>query len=374
MKMRIRFYIGLLPLFFLLSSCMDDGEWYEINRVDPAEDTLLNRYIAEQSGLFILNEGNLFYHNASLSYYFIDSLKVLNDVFFRANALPLGDVASSLSIRDSLAYIVVNNSGRIYAMDIRDFSLKGEITGLVSPRFIHFVGHNKAYVSDLYARSISIVDPVGLKLTGRIDVNNGNPDFYQHSTEKMVGWGNQVFVACWSYDNTILVVDSETDRVRDSITVVKQPVDMEMDRFGRLWVLSDGGYPGSPYGYEQPGLTRINPVSLEIEKLIPLEQRNRPTGIAMNGTGDTLYFINRDVYRLPVLSEKEPEIFIHSPYTTGFTSGFYGLAVDPFTSDVYVADAIDHVQRGTIYRYDVNGNLMDSFKAGIIPSEFAFRP
>ena len=54
---------------------------------------------ASGSGLFILNEGNFQYGNATLSYYDPAARKVENEVFYRANAMRLGDVAQSMTVR-----------------------------------------------------------------------------------------------------------------------------------------------------------------------------------------------------------------------------------------------------------------------------------
>jgi len=37
---------------------------------------------------------------------------------------------------------------------------------------------------------------------------------------------------------------------------------------------------------------------------------------------------------------------------------YYGLTVNPFNSEVYVADAIDYVQDGVILRYSPEGELL----------------
>ena len=70
---------------------MDDDAWYEMNVLDVKFDTSLNNAISRQTGVFVLNEGNFMYDNASLSYYDLDSMKVLNQVFYRTNGVPLGD-------------------------------------------------------------------------------------------------------------------------------------------------------------------------------------------------------------------------------------------------------------------------------------------
>ena len=61
-------------------------------------------------GLFICNEGNFQYGNATLSYYNPETKTVQNEIFYRANAMKLGDVCQSMIIRDGIGWVVVNNS------------------------------------------------------------------------------------------------------------------------------------------------------------------------------------------------------------------------------------------------------------------------
>jgi DNA-binding beta-propeller fold protein YncE len=324
-------------------------------------------------GVYIVNEGNFMYGNSSLSFYDPTEKRVYNDVFQARNSVPLGDVAQSIKLWNNMGFIVVNNSGKIYVIDSRTAEFKGSISGLSSPRYVHIVDSQKAYVTDLYARKITIFNPETFQITGKILVNNSKSEFNQHSTEQMIQYKNWIFVNCWSYDNKILVIDSNTDQLIDSIEVFKQPNSMVIDKYNKIWVLTDGGFEGNPYGYEQPGLIKIDAGTREIERSFRFALGEHPLKLCINSTSDTIFYLNRHVWRMSVTDTRIPEQpFINSENTSSY-GGFYCLGIDPVNSEIYIGDAIDHSQNGIIYRYTQSGKLIDEFKVGISPGNLAFK-
>jgi DNA-binding beta-propeller fold protein YncE len=350
-KQKIK-YLLLQALWFAAFSCMDYKPTGE-NDFDYRND----------NGVFIVNEGNFMYGNASLSYYSPEKKIVENEVFIQANGIKLGDVAQSMTIRNGLGYIVVNNSGIIFIIDINTFKVTGTITGFVSPRHIHFVSDNKLYVSDLYGAKIYIVNPSTRKITGSISTGK------HKSTEQMLQHGKFVYTNCWSYDNKILIIDSETDQIADSITVGIQPNSMVIDKNGKLWVLADGGYENNPYGYEIPSLYCINTANLTVEQKFDFRLNDSPSSLCINNTGDTIYFINKSVWRMSVLDTNlPPQPFI--PYNGTL---YYGLGISPHTSEIYLTDAIDYVQKGKMYKYTPQAICVDTVTTGICPVALCFK-
>lgn len=319
------------------------------------------------SGLFITNEGNFQYGNATLSYYDPETKTVENEVFYRANGMKLGDVAQSMIIRDGIGWVVVNNSHVIFAIDIDTFREVGRITNLTSPRYIHFVTDEKAYVTQIWDYRIFIVNPKTYQITGYIECPD--MDMESGSTEQMVQYGKYVYVNCWSYQNRILKIDTETDEIVDELVVGIQPTSLVMDKNHKLWTITDGGYEGSPYGHEAPSLYRIDAATFTVEQQFAFGFGDWPSEVQLDGTGDTLYWINKDIWRMDVEADRVPV----RPFIEYKETLFYGLTINPVNGDVYVADAIDYQQPGMIYRYTTEGELIDEFYAGIIPGAFCWK-
>ncbi len=362
------FLISSLLVIFL-NSCMNDDSIHNFKKLNTTQN----------SGVFIINEGNFTYSNASLSFYNPESKQNLNNIFYNTNTLPLGDIAQSMTIRDSLAYIVINNSGKIYIINKNTFKYVAKIVGLTSPRYIHFITDAKAYVSDLYSKSITIIDPLSHSIIGYINLNNHNDDYEQHNAEQMITYANKIYVNSWSYDNKILIINSNTDVIEDSITVGKQPNSMVLDKKNHLWVLSDGGFSGSSYGQENASLVQIDLSNNSILKTFTFDDIDAsPSHLKTNMDKDSLFFIygnwgtslaNAGVFTMSIETSFLPQQAT-IPQQNGI---FYTLGLDKSTSELYISNAKDYSQNGEVYRFTSSGVAIDTFKVGINPGNFCFK-
>jgi hypothetical protein len=317
-----------------------------------------------ENGVFILNQGNFTAGNASLSYFQNEGEKLYNNLFFEVNGVPLGDVAQSMTFDGTTAYIVVNNSGLIYELDSRSVEYQAKISGLTSPRYMTIINHEKAYVSDLYTTGISIVDLNAKQLTGVVEVGR--------STEEMALIGNEIFAANWSgygqslRNDKILVINIFHDELTDSISVGLEPNSMVVDKNGYLWVLCSGGYLNE----EIPTLWKMDAPNRHIVSTFTFDDINTsPDNLEINGTGDSIFFLNRGVFRMSIDDSHLPNnVFIEE----GNDKYFLYLGVDPMNGNIYVSDALDYSQNGYVYRYGPAGNLLGQLNVGIIPGPFGF--
>lgn len=322
---------------------------------------------ATGTGLFICNEGNFQYSNGTLSYYNPENNEVQNEVFFRANGYRLGDVVQSMTIHGDKGWIVVNNSHVIFAIDTKTFKEVGRIENLTSPRYIHFVNDEKAYVTQIWDNRICIVNPKKYEIIGFITV----PDMSMEngSTEQMIQYGKFVYCNCWSYQNRIIKIDTETNEVVGELKVGIQPTSLVLDKYNKMWTITDGGYEGSPYGYEAPSLYKIDAETFTVEKQFKFRLGDAPSELQLNGERDKLYWINKDIWKMDVTANRVPVW----PFLESRDTKYYGLTVNPVNDEVYVADAIDYQQQGIIYRYSHEAKLLDEFYVGIMPGAFCWR-
>ncbi len=306
-------------------------------------------------GIFVVNEGNFTWANSSLSFFDKSGETFHPDIFAEANGIPLGDVAYSMTVYKNKGYIVVNNSGLIYIVNLSDMKYSGKITGLVSPRQMLVVNDSLAYVSDLYNTRIVKINPFTQSVTGYINIGC--------SSESMLLVNGKIIVSSWSYNNKVFAFDALTGNITDSVTVGKQPNSMVSDVNGNIWVLCDGCFAGSTYGEENPSLWCLTPVDLsEIKHFVFPGIQDSPVRLCMNATKDTLFYINKSICRQSI-NEASLQT---TPFISSNGRNFYGLNVQA-NNEIVVTDAKNYINSGDMLIYSSSGQLKKTYTTGVNP-------
>jgi YVTN family beta-propeller protein len=338
-----KFYLLILLLAFLVS-CSEDPD--VIIGYNPYDD-----------GVFVLNEGNFGGGTGSLSFYSYDNDTLYNNLFESINERPLGDVAFSMNTLNDKAYIVVNNSGKIEVINKNSLKSISTISGLVSPRNISFTGENKAYVSSLYSDSLVILNLAGNSIQGYINI--------RRTSEGIITAGNYAYVANWLGDE-IMVINTLTDQVIDSVKVGIEPESMVKDKNDMLWVLCNGGWARENFAE----LIKINTVINEVEERYTFPViTDSPLCLQIDGSGENLYFIEKGVRKMNISDGALPASTL-IPESGHY---FYKIGINPVNSDVFITDAFDYQHNGTVQRYDKDGQLISTHTADIIPAFLYFR-
>ena len=360
MMKKTLFNIFILGLLLTFVSCNDDDP------VTPKEHNIAK-------GLFVLNEGMFTNANSSLTFYDPETDTVENNLFYRVNLSPLGDVANSMMMDETGMYIVVNNSKYIYKVDPKTMKYQSKLDGFVLPRYMFSIDRNKAYVSDQGLTGLWIVNPETMQKTGFIELGN--------TTEKMVRVGDEVIVTNWSNyyqpetsNSTIQFVNVETDELVGEMTVAAEPNTIVKDKNDNVWVLCSGGYmPPS-----EPALFCINPVTREIIKRFDFAIGDYPTAMDIDNEGENLYILNGSyanlhLYKMSINDDVLPTTpFIYSQQSTDDEPRTFYNVILSEDGDVYITDSKDHSQNGEVLRYRSNGEFITSFSAGIAPKAMMF--
>lgn len=329
---------------------------------DPDEQITEKPDYSFTKGVFVLNEGNFMQGNGSVSFCPAGSNKVTNDIFYAANQKPTGDVIQSMLICGSEAWVVANNSGKIEIVNLKDFKQISTIIGLTSPRHLLMVNKTKIYLSDVYKPELKVIDISTKSVVKTVKCTK--------TIEKMLLLDGRVFMLNWSAyggytNNTLMVADTSTDLITNTVQLSKEPNSLVADKNGKLWILCSGGFLHE----EKARLFCMNPVDLSIVAEFAFNnQLASPSQLCLNKTNDTLFFLDKHVFRMAITDANLPQ----QPIVNGDNKLFYALGVSPDNSMVYVSDAIDYQQKGTVYVYNSTGRELYSFKAGIIPGAFVF--
>jgi YVTN family beta-propeller protein len=327
----------------LLNSCKEPD-----NDDNPTPSTP-----AAYDGVFIINEGGFNKGNASIDFYNRADGKQTKGLFNNINNRPLGDIFQSMSKVGDNFYLVVNNSSKIEVVSAKDFKSVATISNLGSPRFLLSPSSSngeKAYVTDLFGGVIHVLNLKSNTKTKSITLSGWS--------EEMVEANNSVYVNN-SGNKKIFVIDPTSDAIKDSIELTATPNGIVKDKNNKIWLLLDttGGQKGK--------LARVNTTTNTIEASVDVGDIGYSSDLTINGAGDKLYYTKADgLYEMDITATI-------APASVKKAGNFYSIGIDPSTGTIYLGDALDFNQDGTITTIKTDGSE-NTFKAGINPGRFFF--
>jgi len=352
----------------LLASCKDDQEAQLPDQ--PYDD-----------GVLVINGGNFFQNNGTISYLQRNSNIVQENIFNVANgtaSLPPADGRiEGYAEASETGVIIFDNdtpgADKLVFVDASTFKKKSELSApsVENPRAIVMINERKAYVTNWDVLNedwtykdgfITIIDPENGEESGKFHVGQG--------PEEMVIYQNRVFVgrAPWT-SHELAVIDTNTDQVIASIPFNSWPNPIGVDVNGKLWVK------------ERNNLHKINPTSLEVEQTVQVGNDSNKSIGAATLTADknhlfvVLSYSNEEtnweeVGDTYLFNIAETQINIENPVLRRV---FTGLAADPISQQIYGGITPSLTQAGYVLRLSPTGELLDSVKVEISPEGFYFK-
>jgi DNA-binding beta-propeller fold protein YncE len=331
------------------------------------------------TGVFVINRGNFFDNNGSISLINSTTKALSFDIFQTENVNSLAGGVSDYAEIDGKGIILVDNAtagkDAIEIVNARTFKSVAKIpsSDLENPRYVAKAGTNKAYVTcwDSFNADYSykpgyvlVIDLTTNKVIKKIAVQKG--------ANKLLVVGNEAIVATTTYSDatTISIIDTQADAIKQTVEIGYEPQLIGADANGKIWLYADGKF------------VKFNLISKAVESRIAFAS---PSSIKSAGS----FTFNK---------EKTAILFAYSyadaadnykqkgeTYSFGINDSsvlttkpvinkvFSGLTTDPNTGNIYAGFSPSLKQAGYVFRYQANGTLIDSLKAGIGPEGFLFK-
>ncbi|GAB4025771.1 DUF5074 domain-containing protein [Spirosoma koreense] len=331
-------------------------------------------------GVYILNAGNFFDNNGSISFLNRSSTTASTDIFNAVNARTLKGGIQDYTEIDGKGVILVDNStaGQDKVEIVESGTFKSLTTiaapDVENPRYVVKAGLNKAYISCWDATGSSpfyvnpgyvlVVDLASRTVKKKISVPKG--------AERIIVVGNEAFVGNVGGERTLAVINTDTDELKQpGLDVGVNPNPIAVDANSKLWA----------YASSTKEMVKIDPASKAIETRLVVGKADRSArSIAISADKKTFYFVNT-FYDANFAEKGETYQFsidaTSIPATTPFIGRlFTGLGVDPQTGIIYAGVTPSYKQAGYVLRYKpgaTTSTLIDSVKAEIAPSSFYFR-
>lgn len=376
--MRVKCFSLFVLSLLMMASCRGDDEIFIPENVTVSTPEISGDIL----GFYLLNEGNMGSNKSTLDYYDYSTGVYTRNVYGNANpSVPkeLGDVGNDIQIYGSKLYAVVNCSNKIEVLDVATTKRLGQIN-IPNCRYIKFY-EGYAYVTS-YAGPVEInpnyeqkgyvakIDTTTFEMVDRCIVGF-QPDELEIVDGKIYVANSGGYMVP-NYENTLSVIDVATFKEIERVPIAINLQCVTGDRYGGLWVSSRGDY------YEEESRLYCYDVRKKrLEKVFDVPVSS------MWLDGDSLYIVSiawsnitmTDEVTYAVIDIKNRELVTRNFITDGTDKKIkkpYSVAVNPITKDIYVTDAKNYVNPGTLYCFGQDGVMKWSVRTGDIPAHFAF--
>ncbi len=326
--------------------------------------------ISEESNLLILCEGLMNMNNSTLSKYDANRDTIISKFFLKCNGRGLGDTANDMKRYGSKTYILVNVSSQIEIIDnktgksLKQIPLFNEEKKSRQPRNIEF--HNdKAYVT-CFDGTLLRIDTTLLAIDGMVKCGK-NP-------EGLTIANNKIYVANSGgldfpkYDSTVSVVNILPFEHVKYITVGLNPVSIDSDSEGDVYVITNGDY-----GNEDYCMYRINSHNDILEQTF---SDINPLNITIHKDKAYMYSYdyNNDKQWFKIFDCIEERIENNNFITDGTKiEKPYGIDINPRNGDIIITEAYQYVTWGDVLCFSKEGKLKYRIdEVGLNPNTVTF--
>jgi DNA-binding beta-propeller fold protein YncE len=320
-------------------------------------------------------------NKASLDYFDYETGDYHKNIFPTINpgvVNELGDVGNDIAIYGDKLYAVINCSHLVEVMDVNTGK---HIAAIAVPncRYIVF-DKGYAYVSS-YAGPVLIDPNARLGYVARIDTASltvKDSCIVGYQPEEMVIVDNKMYVAnsggyrVPNYDNTVSVIDLTTFKEIKKIVVGINLHRMERDNYGNIYVTSRGDYKN----------IHSNTYILNTKTDMITNTLNLSAG-ELCAVGDSIYVYSaewnhatgKNTVSYAIINTRTKTVVSRNFITDGTEKNIdvpYGIAVNPDTREIFVTDAKDYVNPGTLYCFTPDGKKKWEVSTGDIPAHIVF--
>lgn len=311
------------------------------------------------AALYFLNSGLMGSNNSSLTMYDVEKDQLTQDYFNVQNGRGLGDTAQDMLVYGGKMYIAVYGESTVEVTDLKAKSIK-QIKTEGQPRYMVADG-GKVYIT-YFNGYVARLDTAALSVDKTVKVGR-NPEQLAVANRKLyvANSGGMDWNTSTGYDKTVSVIDLASFTETRKLDVVLNPVNVQADEQGNVYVISKGNY-----GDVLNTFQRIDSKSDEIS--IVKDCSNATEMTYNNGTLYMFYSQWDDK------GQQTPTFMTYDTQAQKVGGSFIkdGTTIDaPYYistigSNVYVTKS-DFKTNGDVYAFDQAGKLLKKYEAGMSP-------